>query len=359
MWEKATAQPATKEQKQQLLAWVRSGKTEQRIAFRCHIILRAIEGKANSTIADEVHTSRPTVILWRKRFTKGGTKALCVDLPRGRSFPALSKKKVDEVVKKTIEVKPEDATHWSCRSMAKESGISKDSVQRIWDAHGLQPHLVRTFKISNDPLFIEKLTDVVGLYLNPPEHALIFCVDEKSQIQALDRTQPSLPLKKGRAGTMTHDYKRNGTTTLFAAFDALNGEVIGECMPRHRHQEFLKFLKLIDRSTPDLDIHCIVDNYTTHKHQVVQEWLIKHPRFHFHFIPTSSSWLNLVERWFAEITRKQIRRGTFKSVKELIDSINTYIDLHNANPIPFIWTKKADEIIEKVSRCKAILATLH
>lgn len=244
--------------------------------------------------------------------------------------------------------------------MAKASMVSHSSVQRVWDSNHLKPHLVKTFKLSTDPQFVEKLRDVIGLYLNPPEHALIFSVDEKSQIQALDRTQISLPLKKGRAGTMTHDYKRNGTTTLFAALDVLKGEVIGQCMERHRHQEFLKFLKMIDRDTPPhLDIHCIVDNYRTHKHRKVEAWLQKHPRFHFHFIPTSSSWLNLVERWFGEITRKRIRRGIFKNVEELKNVIYDYIQYNNKNPKPFIWTKKADEIISKVNRCKAIMETLH
>lgn len=237
---------------------------------------------------------------------------------------------------------------------------SHSSVQRIWDAHGLRPHLVRTFKLSNDKYFIEKLRDVVGLYMNPPEHALVFSVDEKSQIQALDRTQPSLPIKKGRAGTMTHDYKRHGTTTLFAALNILKGEVIGQCMQRHRHQEFLKFLRTIDINTPkSLDIHLIVDNYSTHKHAKVKAWFAKHLRFHVHFIPTSSSWLNLVERWFAEITNKRIRRGVFRSVPELITAIEEYIVQHNKTPKPFVWTKSADKIIEKVNRCKGTMETLH
>jgi len=351
---------ATAEQKQQLMQWVRSGKTEQRIAFRCHIVLRAIAGDSNSTIASELRTSRPSVILWRNRFEEGGTDALCKDLPRGKPLPSLPSKTVECVIKKTLESTPEDATHWSCRSMAKACGVSHMSVQRIWDANGLKPHLVKTFKLSNDPHFIEKLKDVVGLYMNPPENALVFCVDEKSQIQALDRTQPSLPLKKGRAGTMTHDYKRNGTTTLFAALDVLKGEVIGQCLPRHRHQEFLKFLRTINRNTPGkLDVHCIVDNYGTHKHPNVQKWLEKHPRFHFHFIPTSSSWLNLVERWFAEITRKRIRRGAFQSVGDLVQAIEDYIAHNNINPKPFSWTKRAEEIIEKTQRCKVLLDTLH
>lgn len=360
MWSAANPLTATEKQKRQLMTWLRSGKTEQRIAFRCHIVLHAIAGQSNNAIATGLRTSRPTVILWRGRFAEGGPEALCEDLPRGRSFPALSKNKIEEVVKKTTQGNPGNATHWSCRSMARASGIGKDSVQRIWDAHGLKPHLVKTFKLSNDPCFVEKLKDVVGLYLNPPEHALVFCVDEKTQIQALDRTQPSLPLKKGRMGTMTHDYKRNGTTTLFAALDVLKGEVIGECMRQHRHQEFLKFLRKIDHGVPGyLNIHCIVDNYATHKHPNVKKWLAKHRRFHFHFIPTSSSWLNLVERWFSEITSKRIRRGTFRSVKELEKAIYDYIGHNNEDPRPFVWTKKAEDIIEKVNRCKAVLATLH
>jgi len=244
--------------------------------------------------------------------------------------------------------------------MAKQMGISHTSVARIWNAHGLQPHRVKSFKLSKDKRFVEKLTDVVGLYLNPPDKALVLCVDEKSQIQALDRTQPGLPMKKGRCGTMTHDYKRNGTTTLFAALNVLDGMVIGTCYSQHRNEEFLKFLRQIDRATPkELSLHLILDNYGTHSHPNVKAWLQKHHRFHLHFTPTSSSWLNLVERWFGEITRKRIRRGTFKSVSELIDVIRDYIRCNNENPRPFIWTKKADQILERVSHCKAIMETLH
>lgn len=360
MWSPSNALSATENEKQQLAAWVKSGTTQQRVAFRCHIILRAISGESNNAIAKALSTSRPKVIVWRKRFAEGGCQALTHDLPRGQRIPPLPRKQVQAVVEKTLHEKPASATHWSCRSMAKASGISSASVQRIWNAHGLKPHLVKTFKLSNDPLFVEKLRDVVGLYMNPPENALVFCVDEKSQIQALDRTQPGLPMKKGRAGTMTHDYKRNGTTTLFAALDVLKGEIIGQCLPRHRHQEFLKFLNTIDKNTPkNLDIHCIVDNYATHKKQEVKDWLAKHPRFHFHFIPTSSSWLNLVERWFRDITDKQIRRGAFNSVPELVDAIMHYIEHNNQNPKPFLWTKKADDIIAKVNNCKAVLETLH
>lgn len=330
------------------------------MALRARIILKAAGGLSNHAIAKMLSTSRPTVIDWRRRYEQEGMEGLTSDRPRGRSFKALSKDKETAVVEKTLRSKPEAATHWSCRSMAKASGVSSASVQRIWNAHGLKPHLVKTFKPSNDPHFMEKLEDVVGLYMNPPENALVFCIDEKSQIQALDRTQPGLPMKKGRAQTMTHDYKRNGTTTLFAALDVLKGQVIGQCMKRHRHQEFLKFLKTIDRNTPaHLDIHCIVDNYATHKKQEVRDWLKKNPRFHFHFIPTSSSWLNLVERWFREITTKRIRRGAFASVPELEKAITDYIAHNNAHPKPFVWTQSASQIIEKVNRGKALLGTLH
>jgi transposase len=350
----------TPEDKAELERLVRSGKTEQRVAFRSRIILKAAEGLPNRTIARELGTSRPTVIDWRKRYAAEGIKGLRHDRPRGKAFSALEKEQETAVIEKTLHETPAAATHWSCRTLAKASGVSKNSVQRIWSAHGLKPHLVKTFKLSNDPLFVEKLRDVVGLYMNPPEHALILSIDEKSQIQALDRTQPGLPMKKGRAGTMTHDYKRNGTTTLFAALDVLGGEVIGQCMKRHRHQEFLKFLKAIDRSTPKyLDIHCIVDNYATHKKQEIRTWLERHPRFHFHFIPTSSSWLNLVERWFRDITQQRIRRGAFSSVAELEKAILEYIAHNNQNPQPFVWTKSADHIIQKVKRGKALLGTLH
>jgi transposase len=256
----------------------------------------------------------------------------------------------------TTQQKPAGATHWSTRTLAEALGTNRSLVNRVWRAHGLKPHLCRTFKVSNDPLFAEKLIDIVGLYLDPPEHALVLCVDEKSQIQALDRTQKSLPLYPGRCATMTHDYKRNGTTTLFAALDVLEGRLIGQCMPRHRHQEFIKFLKRIDAETPpELDLHLIVDNYATHKHPKVGAWLTRHKRFHLHFIPTSSSWLNLVERWFREITDKRIRRGVFQSVEQLIEAIRAYIEEHNDNPRPFVWTAKAQDILEKVRRARAVL----
>jgi transposase len=263
-------------------------------------------------------------------------------------------------VEATLHTKPEAATHWSVRSMAQVQGISPATVQRIWDAHGLEPHRTRRFKLSRDKQFVEKLTDVVGLYLNPPDKAVVLCVDEKSQIQALNRTQPGLPLKKGRCGTMTHDYKRNGTTTLFAALNVLEGTVIGECKARHRHQEFLQFLRRLDREFPlVLDLHLIADNYGTHKHPRVKSWLARHRRFHLHFTPTSSSWLNLVERWFGKLTEKRIRRGSFFSVKQLVQAIEEYLEENNRQPKPFIWTASVRKILEKVNRCKAILETLH
>lgn len=360
MWTASLPLAATLEQKKQLLIWVRSGNTMQKVAFRSHIILRAIDGKSNNTIAKEVNTSRPTVILWRKRFEEKGTASLLVDLPRGKSFAPLPGKTVEAIIHTTLTEKPIDATHWSTRSLAEKYQTSKASIQRIWEANNLKPWLVETFKLSNDKHFVEKLRDVVGLYLNPPEHALIFSVDEKTQIQALDRTQLPLPLRVGHSQTVTHDYKRHGTTTLFAALNILKGEVIGECVKKHRHQEFIQFLDKIVQSTDrDLDIHCIVDNYSTHKHAEVQKWLTNHPRFHLHFIPTSSSWLNLVERWFREITTKRIRRGTFHSVPELIQAIEDFIKENNKHPKPFVWTKSADEIIKKVNQCKAMLETLH
>lgn len=360
MWNSARAIQVSAEEKEILQKWVRSPSTPQGIALRASIILLAEQGTSNNGISVKLSISRPTVLLWRKRFNEEGAKGLTeIKEGRGRK-PEIPVAKLERIVQDTLHTKPNDSTHWSCRSMAAAHGVSHTVVQRVWEANGLKPHLVKTFKLSNDRQFVEKLRDVVGLYLNPPEHALVFSVDEKSQIQALDRTQQSLPLKRGHAETVTHDYKRNGTTTLFAALNILKGEVIGQCMPRHRHQEFLKFIRTIDKETPrELDIHCIVDNYGTHKHSKVQNWLKKHPRFHFHFIPTSSSWLNLVERWFGEITRKRIRRGIFHNVPELVQAIDSYIKCTNKNPRPFVWAKSADEIIQKVNRCKAILKSGH
>jgi len=350
----------SEEERALLERWARAEKTPQSVALRARIVLAAEAGESNSQIARTLGVSRPTVILWRSRFAEDGAQALTETKPgRGRK-PSISTAKVKEIVRATTQTTPPGATHWSCRSMAKAHGVSAATVQRIWDAHGLKPHRVRTFKLSNDPHFSEKLTDVIGLYLNPPEKAIVLCVDEKSQIQALDRTQASLPMKKGRAGTMTHDYKRNGTTTLFAVLSMLDGSVVGQCLPRHRHQEFLKFLRTLDREFPgELELHLIVDNYPTHKHANVDAWLAKHPRFHLHFTPTSSSWLNLVERWFRELTDKAIRRGVFHSVPDLIDAIEAFLAAHNDNPKPFTWTASADAILTKVGRCKAVLETVH
>ena len=348
------------EQKNQLMAWVRAPSAPQKIVLRSRICLLAHEGQSNCSIAQELGTSRPTVILWRKRFVESGVSGLEHEPARTAHVNRTEEALVKKIVDTTLQTHPPDATHWSTRTLARHLGISHMTVARVWDRHGLQPHRVRTFKLSKDKQFIEKLTDVVGLYLNPPDKALVLCVDEKSQIQALDRTQPGLPLKRGRCGTMTHDYVRHGTTTLFAALNVLEGTVIGECFSRHRHEEFLKFMRQIDRQTPsEMNLHLIVDNYATHKHPAVKQWIVKHPRFHLHFTPTSSSWLNLVERWFAEITRKRIRRGSFHSVANLIEAIESYIQHNNSTPKPFHWTKRVDQILEKVGRCKDATVTLH
>jgi len=358
----ATALSLTGEHRRVLEEWVRAQSTPQQLVKRARIILLAAEGMSNSDIAKAVGFSRPTVIEWRKRFVADGVETLTKTRPGRGAKPKYKKERIQQIVEATLHTKPRNATHWSCRTMAKEQGVSAATVHRIWKAHGLQPHRVKTFKLSHDPKFVEKLTDVVGLYMNPPEKAVVLCVDEKTQIQALDRTQPSLslPLKKGRCGTMTHDYKRNGTTSLFAALNLLEGTVIGECHSRHRHQEFLKFLRRLEREVPKgLDLHLILDNYATHKHAEVKKWLEKHPRFKLHFTPTSSSWLNLVERVFGELTQKRIRRGVFHSVPELIDAIDQYISIYNEHPKPFVWTAKVEDMVRKVSKCKAILETLH
>ena len=336
--------------------WSRGRSTPARQVLRARIVLLAAEGKPNIEIAPLVGTDRLTVARWRNRFAAKRLAGIAKDAPRpGR--PATRRQEVaDKIIERTTQTVPEDATHWTVRTMAKELGVSRSMVHRVWRASNLKPHLTDTFKLSNDPQFVEKLVDVVGLYLNPPEHALVLCVDEKSQIQALDRTQPSLPMYPGRCGTMTHDYRRHGTTTLFAALDMAEGRLIGQCMPRHRHQEWIKFLRLVDAETPgDLDLHLIVDNYSTHKHEKVNRWLRRHPRFHMHFIPTSSSWLNLIERWFRDLTDKRLRRGAFKSVKQMIQSIMAYIEAHNERPKSFVWTAKVDEIMAKVSRARAVL----
>lgn len=360
MWKSCPPLTVSLEQERVLQTWVRAQNTPQRVGKYGRIILLAAQGLSNRRIAREVGVSRPTVIKCRERFASGGCAALSeVKAGRGRR-PSIGSVKVKEIVDATLHTKPEDATHWSCRSMANGQGVSPATVQRIWEAHGLQPHRVKTFKLSRDRQFVEKLTDVVGLYMNPPDKAVVLCVDEKSQIQALDRTQPSLPMKKGRCGTMTHDYKRHGTTTLFAALNVLEGKVIGDCMARHRHQEFLKFLRRLDREFPrELDLHLIMDNYGSHKQAKVKQWFAKHPRFHSHFIPTSSSWLNLVECWFAQLTSKRIRRGVFRSVPDLIQAIEQFVHTHNQNPKPFTWTASVQSILEKLERCKAIYETDH
>jgi transposase len=346
-------------QRRTLETWIRAHNTPQSIVNRAKIVLFAGDGKSNIQIAREVGVSRPTINLWRQRFIQDGLDALTTILP-GRGHPVTySAERVQKIVEATTQTKPPGVTHWSTRSMAKAQGISKATVQRIWSAHGLQPHLTKRFKLSNDRRFTNKLTDVVGLYLNPPDKAIVLCVDEKSQIQALQRTQPGLPIKKGRCGTMTHDYKRHGTTTLFAALNVLDGRVIGECMARHRHQEFLRFLRRLDREFPaNTPLHLIMDNYGTHKQPKVKAWLEKHSRFTLHFTPTSSSWLNLVERWFRDLTEKRIRRGSFESVPELMSAIEEYLAASNADPKPFIWHKSAQTILDKLARCKAVYETL-
>jgi transposase len=341
----------TNEQRATLQRWARGRSTPVRLMQRAQMILLAADGKQNKEIAGTLGVQASTVGRWRQRFAEQGLAGIEKDAPRGGRQPTKQRRWAKRIVETTLHQTPPNATHWSVRTLAKHLGIRPNLVHRVWTAHQLKPHRIETFKLSRDPQFVEKLVDVVGLYLNPPEHALVLCCDEKSQIQALDRTQPGLPIKKGRCGTMTHDYKRHGTTTLFAALSMLDGKVIGDCLPRHRHQEWIKFLTLIEEQTPaGLDLHLIVDNYNTHKHPKVKAWLKRHPRFHIHFIPTSSSWLNLVERWFREITDKRIRRGAFHSVRQLIDTIMDYIEHHNDNPKTFVWTAKAEEILAKVAR---------
>lgn len=343
-----------------LRTWANARSLPLRLVQRARIVQMAAGGVTNQDIAHKLDISRPTVQLWRSRFLALRLPGLKKDAPRPGRIPKIPQAKIKEVIEATITTTPPHATHWSTRTMAKAQGISEATIRRIWKKHNLKPHLTKTFKLSNDKHFVEKLHDVVGLYLNPPDKSLVLCVDEKSQIQALDRTQPSLPLKKGRCGTMTHDYKRNGTTTLFAALSMLDGKVIGDCMPRHRHQEFIRFLKKIDKETPfGLDLHLIVDNYCTHKHPRVKSWLGSHPRFHLHFTPTSASWLNLVERFFREITDKRIRRGSFQNVPALIKAIKDYLENHNQNPKVFVWSAPVEQILEKISKCKEVLDALH
>ena len=343
-------------QRETLQQWARSRSLPARQVERAKVVLLAAEGKTDLEIAASLKISNQKAARWRKRFLQFDLTGLEKDAPRPGRRPTISAKLKEDVIRRTTQLKPANATHWSTRTMAAEMGISEATVRRIWHAHGLKPHLVESFKISKDKHFTEKLEDIVGLYLNPPEHAIVMCVDEKSQIQALDRTQPGLPLKKGRCGTMTHDYKRHGTATLFAALNVADGTVISMCDDRHRHQEWLHFLRVIDQVTPARKaLHLIADNYATHKHTKVQRWLKRHPRFHVHFTPTSTSWLNMVERFFRDLTQNRLRRGVFRDVEELIMAIGNYIDRHNENPKPFIWTAKANDILEKVKRARRSL----
>jgi transposase len=333
--------------------WIRSGSTPQQVALRARMILAAAEGKQDKQIATQFDVHRFTVALWRRRVRDQGIG--CVwEIASGRGCkPRYGTEVTARVVEATLQRKPKGSTHWSTRTLAKEQQLSKNTIHRIWQDHQLKPHLTRSFKLSRDPKFLEKLTDVVGVYLTPPQNAIVLCVDEKSQIQALDRTQPGLPLKPGRCGTFTHDYKRHGTTTLFAALQVAEGRVIGQCYPRHRHQEFLKFLRRLDTEFPgEVSLHLILDNYGTHGHERVRQWLAKHPRFVLHFIPTSSSWLNLVERWFAELSEKAVRRGAFRSVEELQCAIDEFLKAWNASPSPFVWTASVEKILEKFARCQ-------
>lgn len=338
---------------------INSTLTAKRLSQRCAVVLLAAQGKRNDQIARKLKITRQKAARWRKRFLQLGRPGIEFDEPgRGRK-PIYTPDIRRLIVRLTTRETPKAATHWSRQSMAKELGLSPSTVGRVWREHGLKPHLARTFKVSNDPRFAEKLEDIVGLYLNTPEHAIVLCCDEKSQVQALDRTQPGLPLKKGRAGTMTHDYVRHGTTTLFAALNVADGKIIGHCQNRHRHQEWLQFLKLVDQQTPsDRDLHLIIDNYATHKHASVKRWLAKHPRIHLHFTPTGASWLNMVERFFREVTEKRLRRGVFYSVPDLVSALEEYLAHYNENPTPFVWTAKANDILKKVKRARKKLKKL-
>jgi transposase len=336
-------------ERETLVAWTRRRKTAQALALRAQIVLRCATGLENQEVAAELGLSRPTVGKWRQRFIELRLDGLS-DEPRPGQPRKIGDAEVEKVIVKTLESQPRGATHWSTRSMAKAAGLNQTAISRIWRAFALQPHRSETFKLSKDPLFIDKVRDIVGLYMSPPDKALVLCVDEKSQIQALDRTQPILPLRPGQAERRSHDYVRHGTTSLFAALDVACGKVIGRCSRRHRSQEFRKFLDVVDKNAPDdLDVHLILDNYGTHKTPAIHRWLASHPRFHLHFTPTSSSWINLVERWFAELTNKRIRRGAHRSTRELESAIYNYIDICNEDPKPFVWTKTADAILENLA----------
>jgi len=353
---KTSALDLSPKDREEIHRWLNAHGTPQQVALRSRIVLATAEGQSDSAVARDLAINRKTVILWRSRFTRKGLQSLWEVAPgRGRK-PTFGPAKIKTIVEATLQTKPKGMTHWSCRLMAKHQQVSKSTVSNIWRSHNLKPHRVKGFKLSRDARFLEKLTDVVGLYLNPPQQALVLCIDEKSQIQALDRTQPGLPLKKGRCGTMTHDYKRNGTTTLFAALEVLQGKVIGQCYQRHRHQEFLKFLRRLDLEFPgQTPLHLVMDNYGTHKHPRVQAWLKRNARFIPHFVPTSSSWLNLVERWFGELTSKRVRRGSFSSVEDLQKAITDFLAAWNENPKPFVWTATVQSIQQKLARCRQTL----
>jgi transposase len=346
----------SEEQEKQIGQWLAALGTPQQVALRCRIIHALGQGETEAAVASKLEINRKTVRLWRTRFAAEGLNALWEIAPgRGRKA-TYGADQIKAVIDATLQSKPKGNTHWSCRLMAASQGMSKSTVSNLWASHNIQPHRTKTFKLSRDPKFLEKLTDVVGLYLNPPDKAIVLCVDEKSQIQALNRTQPGLPLKKGRCGTMTHDYKRNGTTTLFAALDLLQGKVIGDFHKRHRHQEFLRFLRRINREFPgETVLHLVMDNYGTHRHADVKAWLGKHPRFVIHYVPTSCSWLNLIERWFAELTNKRIRRDSFFSVDQLISAIKEFLTAWNENPRPFLWTATVESIVAKLTRCRQTL----
>ena len=350
----------SEEEQEQIERWLAALGTPQQVALRCRIVRAASQGQSEAAIAAALDTSRPTVRLWKERFTQKGLAGLWEIAPgRGRKA-TYGPERIQAVIDATLQSKPQGSTHWSCRVMAATQVMSKSTISNIWRSHNLKPHRTKTFKLSRDPKFLEKLTDVIGLYLNPPDQAIVLCVDEKSQIQALNRTQPGLPLKKGRCGTMTHDYKRNGTTTLFAALDVLQGKVIGDCHQRHRHQEFLRFLRRIDREFPGpTPLHLVMDNYGTHGTPEVKTWLKRHPRFVVHYVPTSCSWLNLIERWFAELTNKRIRRGSFFSVPELETAIQQFLSAWNEKPKPFVWTATVESILAKLSRCRQTLEQIQ
>jgi transposase len=357
---KARAIELTETERLGLERIVRAQRTEVRLLERCRVVLLAAEGLSDMEIGKQLAITRQKAARWRGRFAELRQAGLERDRAgRGRK-KTVSPEQVAEVIRRTTQERPAGQTHWSTRTLAAAMGLGATTVRSIWRAHGLKPHLAATFKVSNDPHFAEKLEDIVGLYLAAPEHAMVLCCDEKSQVQALDRTQPGLPLKKGRAETFTHDYVRNGTTTLFAALNVADGQVISTCQPKHRHQEWLKFLKLVDEQTPpERTLHVILDNYATHKHPKVKGWIKKHPRFHLHFTPTSASWLNMVERFFREITTKRLRRGVFRSLDDLIAAIDDYIHHYNQRPTPFVWTAKASDILAKVQRARASLASLR